>query len=88
VEEECRILFLTLLQPLINGCGSYHVESETRDAQRMDVVVDYGTDQFIIELKLWYGDAKHEKALDQLFCLAKIISRPYYPKPERLLSNC
>ncbi|MCL2026230.1 MAG: AAA-like domain-containing protein, partial [Leptospirales bacterium] len=66
VEEECRILFLTFLQPLINGGGFYHVESETRDAQRMDVVVDYGTDQFIVELKLWYGDAKHEKALDQL----------------------
>lgn len=32
----------------------------------MDIVVDYGTDQFIIELKLWKGDSKHEEAYRQL----------------------
>ena len=66
LEEECRMLFLTYLKPLINGKGFYHVESETRNARRMDVVVDYLTEQFIVELKLWYGEAAHEKAYDQL----------------------
>ena len=66
IENECRMLFLTYLQPLINGAGFYHVESETRDAKRMDVIVDYNADQFIVELKLWYGESKHEDALDQL----------------------
>ncbi|MCL2844556.1 MAG: AAA-like domain-containing protein [Chitinivibrionia bacterium] len=66
LEDECRMLFLTYMKPLINGKGFYHIESETRNARRMDVVVDYFTDQFIVELKLWYGEAAHEKAYDQL----------------------
>ena len=32
----------------------------------MDIVVDFGSDQFVIELKLWKGEAKHEKAYEQL----------------------
>jgi len=59
-------LFLTYLKPLINGKGFYHIESETRNARRMDVVVDYLTEQFIVELKLWYGEAAHNEAYDQL----------------------
>jgi hypothetical protein len=66
IENECRMLFLTYLAPLINGNGFCHVESETRNARRMDLIVDYNTDQFIVELKLWYGEISHEKALDQL----------------------
>jgi len=57
LEEECRMLFLTYIKPLLNGGGFCHVESETRNAKRMDIIV---------ELKLWYGEASHEKALEQL----------------------
>ena len=32
----------------------------------MDLVIDYGSDQFIIELKLWDGSAKQDKAYEQL----------------------
>jgi hypothetical protein len=32
----------------------------------MDIVVDYGSQQFIIELKLWRGKAAHEEAYTQL----------------------
>jgi len=67
LEEECRMLFLTYLKPLINGAGFCHVESETRNAKRMDVVVDYKAEQFIVELKLWYGEMAYEKAYEQLF---------------------
>jgi len=66
VEEHGRMLFLTYLKPLINGAGFYHIESQFTDQRRMDLVVDYGLDQFIIELKLWYGEAAHERAYDQL----------------------
>jgi hypothetical protein len=66
LENECRMLFLTYLKPLINGAGFYHVESETRDAKRMDIIVDYNSEQFIVELKLWYGEVSHEKALEQI----------------------
>jgi hypothetical protein len=33
----------------------------------MDIVVDYGAAQHIVELKLWYGEVAHEKALEQLW---------------------
>jgi RecB family endonuclease NucS len=32
----------------------------------MDIVVDFNKDQFIIELKLWRGEASKEKAYKQL----------------------
>jgi len=66
IEEHGRMLFLTYLKPLINGGGFYHIESQLTDQRRMDLVVDYGREQFIIELKLWYGESAHEKAFDQL----------------------
>lgn len=66
LERECRLLFLTYIKPLINGNGFYHVESETRDSKRMDVLIDFGSEQFIIELKIWKGEQKHEKAHEQL----------------------
>jgi hypothetical protein len=50
---------LSYLKPLINGRGFYHVESETRNLRRMDIVVVYGKEQFIIELKLWNGEGEH-----------------------------
>ncbi|MDR2583511.1 MAG: AAA-like domain-containing protein [Fibromonadaceae bacterium] len=66
LENECRLLFLTYLRPLINGAGFFHIESETRDNKRTDLIVDYSSEQFIIELKLWHGEQKHEQAHKQL----------------------
>ena len=65
-ERHGRLLFLTYLQPLIIGRGFYHIEAQTRNTKRMDIVVDYGTDQFIIELKLWKGDSRHNEDYTQL----------------------
>jgi len=66
IEREGRLLFLSYLKPLINGRGFYHIESQFTDLRRMDIAVDYGREQFIIELKLWKGEAGHEKAYEQL----------------------
>ena len=66
LEEHSRLLFLTYLKPLINGQGFYHIESQFTDLRRMDIVVDFGSEQFIIELKLWRGEHKHEEAYKQL----------------------
>ena len=66
IEREGRLLFLSYLKPLINGQGFYHIESQLTDLRRMDLVVDFGVDQFILELKLWKGEAGHEKAYAQL----------------------
>jgi hypothetical protein len=65
-ETHARLVFLSYLKPLINGEGFYHLESQFTDTRRMDIVVDFGTDQFIIELKLWHGETAEDRAYDQL----------------------
>jgi hypothetical protein len=65
-EEVGRRLFLLYLKPIINGTGFYHIESRTRDERRMDVVVDYGTEQHIIELKIWHGEQYNSDGEKQL----------------------
>ena len=66
LEKEGRLLFLTFLKPIINGIGFYYVEPETRDNRRMDLVVTYERQEFIIELKIWHGDKYEEHGRDQL----------------------
>lgn len=65
-EEEGRRRFLLYLRPIINGTGNYYIEPETRNARRMDVVVDYLGERFIIELKIWRGNAYNERGEQQL----------------------
>jgi hypothetical protein len=66
LESHGRLIFLSYLRPLINGQGFYHIESQFTDLRRMDIVVDFGREQFIIELKLWKGEKAEEKAYEQL----------------------
>ena len=66
VEKEGRLLFLTFIKPIINGTGFYDVEVETRTNKRMDIIVTYNKERFIIELKKWYGKAKEDKGHKQL----------------------
>jgi hypothetical protein len=66
LERQGKMLFLSYIAPLLNGDGFYHIESQLSDLRRMDIVVDYGRDQFIIELKLWHGETEHKAAYEQL----------------------
>ena len=66
LERHGRLLFLSYVRPLINGLGFYHIESQFTDLRRMDIVVDFNKEQFIIELKIWKGEANQEKAYEQL----------------------
>ena len=66
IENDARKVFLTYLRPVINGIGSYHIEEQTRDHDRMDVVIDYLGKQYVIELKIWRGNAYNERGEDQL----------------------
>ncbi len=65
-EEDGRKLFLLYLRPIINGVGNYYIEAQTRDHRRTDIVVDYCGEQYIIELKIWYGDEYNTKGEQQL----------------------
>ena len=66
LERHGRLLLLSYLRPLVSGAGFYHIESQLTNLKRMDVVVDFGADQFIIELKIWRGEAALSKAYEQL----------------------
>ena len=66
-EEEGRRRFLLFLRPIINGTGNYYIEARTRNSRRMDVVVDYKGERFVIELKIWRGNAYNERGEKQIF---------------------
>lgn len=65
-EEEGRRRFLLYIRPIINGTGNYYIEAQTRNQKRMDVVIDYMGERFVIELKIWRGNAYHERGEKQL----------------------
>lgn len=66
VENESRMIFLTYLKPLLNGVGYYHIETELSDERRMDLVITYGKERFILELKTWKGDEYNRMGFEQL----------------------
>ena len=66
VEKMGRKLFLLYLKPIINGVGNYYIEDQTRDETRTDVIIDYLGKQYIIELKIWRGNAYNERGEKQI----------------------
>ena len=66
LERQGRLVFLSFLKPIINGTGFYYVEPQTRDNRRMDLVVTYDKQEYIVELKIWHGDKYEELGRDQL----------------------
>lgn len=66
LEEAGRRYFMLFLKPIINGTGNCYVEPETRNRERMDLVVDYRGEQFVVELKIWHGDAYNSRGEDQI----------------------
>ena len=57
---------MLFLKPVINGIGNCYVEPETRNRERMDLVISYRGEQFIIEIKIWRGNAYNERGEQQL----------------------
>lgn len=66
IEEEGREKFLTYLWPIISGVGIFSVEEQTRDRNRMDVVIHYCGKRYIIELKIWHGESRNEEGEKQI----------------------
>ena len=65
-EEEGRRRFLLFVRPIINGTGNYYLEARTRNNERMDLVIDYAGERFVVELKVWRGDAYNTRGEAQL----------------------
>ena len=65
-EKHGRLLFMSFLTPLLNGQGFIHIETQLTDERRMDLVVDFDKEQYIVEMKLWRGEAAKDRAYEQL----------------------
>lgn len=66
LEDTGRKYFMLFLRPIINGIGNCYVEAQTRNRERMDLVIDYQGEQSIVEMKVWRGNAYHERGEKQL----------------------
>jgi hypothetical protein len=66
LERQGRLVFLAFLKPILNGHGHAFKESQISEEKRLDILITYYQHQYIIELKLWRGQAAHEAGLDQL----------------------
>ncbi len=65
-EDEGRRYFMLYIKPIINGTGNYYIEAQTRDLSRTDMIIDYLGIQYIIEMKIWRGNAYNERGEQQL----------------------
>ena len=66
LENELRMLFLMFLEPIINGVGFSFKEVQTGAEKRLDIIIVFKDEKFIVELKLWKGIEYHEKGKKQL----------------------
>lgn len=66
LEREGRLLFLAYLRPIINGRGFDFKEPNVADERRMDLVITCREKRYVIELKIWRGNAYHQVGLKQL----------------------
>ncbi|MDO5423775.1 MAG: AAA-like domain-containing protein [Eubacteriales bacterium] len=66
LENVGRKYFILFLKPILNGIGNYSIEPQTRNHERMDLVIYYRGEQNILELKIWRGNAYNERGEKQL----------------------
>lgn len=66
IEREGRLLFLAFIKPIINGVGFDFKEIQISEEKRLDVVITYLKDKYLVELKIWRGEEYHQKGLKQL----------------------
>ena len=66
VKEDGRRYFMLFLKPIINGSGNYYIEARTRNNERTDMIIDYHGEQYIVEMKIWHGDAYNTRGEKQL----------------------
>lgn len=66
IEREGRLLFLAFIKPIINGVGFDFKEAQVSEEKRLNVVVTYLSNKYVVELKMWRGPEYHKKGLAQL----------------------
>jgi len=66
LERNGRLLFLAFIRPIINGRGFDFKEVQVSEEKRLDIVVTLDNKKYIIELKIWRGEAYHREGILQL----------------------
>lgn len=66
LERNGRLLFLAFIRPIINGKGFDFKEVQTSEERRLDVVITFQNQKYILELKIWCGQSYHQDGLNQL----------------------
>ena len=66
LEKHGTLLFLAYTQPIINGQGFAFKETQISEERRLDVVITYLEQKYIIEIKIWHGENAHQEGLEQL----------------------
>jgi hypothetical protein len=59
-------LFLAFIKPIINGRGFDFKEVEVSEEKRLDIVITFGNQKYIVELKIWRGQVYHREGIDRL----------------------
>jgi hypothetical protein len=66
LEKHWRLLFFAFMTPILNGRGFIFREAQTSEEKRMDAVITFDNQKYIVELKIWRGEEAHETGLLQL----------------------
>ncbi len=66
LERHGRLVYLAFMKPILNGHGYDFKEVQISEERRLDVTITYYQHKYVAELKIWHGQAAHEKGLDQL----------------------
>ena len=66
IEREGRLLFLAFIKPIINGQGFDFKEVQISEERRLDIVITYLNQKYVMELKVWRGQEAHEKGIRQI----------------------
>jgi hypothetical protein len=60
------LVFLAFMRPILNGHGYDFKEVEISEERRLDVTITFYQHKYVAELKIWRGQAAHERGLEQL----------------------
>jgi len=74
LESDLRLLFLVFLKPIINGYGHSFQEVEIGGEKRLDVVVTFREEKFVVELKVWRGPKYHAEGKERLMQYMQTMS--------------
>jgi hypothetical protein len=74
IERNGRLVFLAFIKPIINGKGHDFKEVQVSEEKRLDVLITYEKERYVIELKIWRGEEAHQRGIKQLTDYLDILS--------------